>query len=102
MLGYSVPYTIIEGGKKLDRILDRSKLVNVQLPQKFSKSELLQAHEKAFREGFQFTEDASLLFYYEKSEIEIIEGSNYNIKLTESLDMLIGEIIYKEYIARRR
>lgn len=102
LLGYSVPYTIVEGDKKLDRILDRSKLVNVQLPQKFSRSELLKAHEKAFREGRQFTEDASLLFYYEKSHIEIIEGSNYNIKLTEILDMLIGEIIYKEYIARRR
>lgn len=102
LLGYSVPYTIVEGDKKLDRILDRSKLINVQLPQKFSRFELLKAHEKAFREGCQFTEDASLLFYYEKSNIEIIEGSNYNIKLTEALDMLIGEIIYKEYIARRR
>ncbi len=102
LLGYSVPYTVVEGGKKLDGILDRSKLINVQLPQKFSRNELLRAHEKAFKDGCSFTEDASLLFYYKNSDIEIIEGSSYNIKLTETLDMLIGEIIYKEYIARRR
>lgn len=102
ILGYPVPYTIIEGEGKLSGILDRSKLINVQLPQKFSLKELKAAHEKAQDEGRTFTEDASLLFYYENSDIEIVKGSNFNIKVTEAMDMVLGEIIYKEYISRRK
>ena len=61
----------------------------------------MEAHKKAAEEIQIFTEDASLLFYYTKENIMIIEGSIYNIKITDPIDMIIGEAIYKEYIIGR-
>jgi len=103
MLGYDIPYTVIKGNdNKVSDLLNRSELVNVQLPQKFLTKDLKNAHEKAKAENREFTEDAGMVYYYEKSNIEIVKGSNFNIKITEPIDMLYGDIIYKEYIARRK
>ena len=43
-----------------------------------------------------------LLFYYDKTDIEIVNGSSFNIKITEPMDLIMGEKIYYEYIARRK
>lgn len=101
MLGYQVPFTVLKGTEYVVDILDRSELVNVQLPQKFRLADLKRAHEKARKEQKQFTEDASLLYYYEKCKIKIITGRDYNIKITEPTDLITGEMIYNEYIAGR-
>ncbi len=103
MYGLSIPFTVIEGHDTVEGILDRSKLVNVQLPQKFNTRILQEAHEKAERDKRLFTEDAGLLFYYRPdANIKICEGMDYNIKLTTSMDLVMGEMIYKEYFARRK
>ena len=102
ILGYPIPFTVIKGDESVTDILERSDLVNVQLPQKFSTALLKEAHKKAIKEGKVFTEDASLLFHYCGTTIKIIKGNDYNIKITEPIDLLIGEIIYKEYIVRRK
>lgn len=102
MYGSGINYTVIKGDKYVRELLERSTLVNVQLPQKFNTRILKSAHENAAREGKQYTEDASLVFDYNRSiKIKIIEGSNYNIKLTTPTDMLVGEEIYREYFQRR-
>ena len=50
-----------------------------------------------------FTEDAGLVYYYYPDiNIKICDGMTYNIKLTTSLDLIIGESIYQEYFARRK
>lgn len=98
MLGYPIAYTVLRGGEYVEGLLNRSELVNVQLPQKFAKSVLLEAHEQARAENRQFTEDASMVFHYTKKPVKIIKGSEYNLKITESVDLLLGEIIYKEFI----
>ena len=103
MIGSDIPYTVVEGHDKIEGILDRSILVNVQLPQKFKTSLILNAHLKAEREGAFFTEDASLLFYYcPEVKIKIVKGKEYNIKVTTHIDMLAGEIIYDEIFRRRK
>ncbi|HHV96057.1 MAG TPA: hypothetical protein GXX37_06225 [Clostridiaceae bacterium] len=79
-------------------ILKRDELIDVQLPQKFNKNELLNAHYKAKEEKRFFTEDASLLYHYNKTPIYILKGKNYNIKLTTNVDLIIAEEIYKEYM----
>lgn len=101
MIGHDIPFTVVQGTEKVDGILDRKSLVNVQLPQKFNKTLLLDAHNKAVEENKVFTEDASLLFNYSSEEIKIIEGKTYNIKITTPMDLIIGEVIYKEYIIGR-
>lgn len=103
IMGVNIPFTVIKGHENVEGLLTRSELVNVQLPQKFNTKILLEAHEKAADEGKVFTEDASLLFYYNPgAKIKILEGKDYNIKVTTHMDMLAGEIIYDEIFRRRK
>ncbi|MBS4174948.1 2-C-methyl-D-erythritol 4-phosphate cytidylyltransferase [Bacillus sp. FJAT-49736] len=96
--GLDIPFTVLEGEEYIENNLERDKLINVQLPQKFNKPKLLYAHECAKEEGMNFTEDASLFFHYFHSNIRVLAGSDYNIKITKPIDRKIAEIIYKEYI----
>lgn len=97
--GSKIPFTVLEGEEYIEGTLEREKLVNVQLPQKFNGPKLLSAHEMAAKEGKQFTEDASLYYEYnDKAKIKILEGSLYNIKITTPVDLISCEQIYKEFI----
>lgn len=99
--GRKIPFTVLEGDEKVTGLLKRDSLINVQLPQKFNKELLLNCHEKARNDSLLFTEDASLVYYYTQKYIEVMKGTEYNIKITENVDLLIGEIIYNEYIVGR-
>ena len=102
MIGSPINYTVLRGKGKVEGIFDRSELINVQLPQKFNTELLKKAHYKAKEEGKLFTEDASAVYYYfHDVDIEVIEGKDYNIKLTTPTDMLVGKIIYDEYFSGR-
>lgn len=100
--GYDIPFTVLRGSSNVIGILDRSELINVQLPQKFNKHVLLSAHESAIINNVIYTEDASLLFDNSSETIAIQKGSNLNIKITEPLDLELGEIIYKNHIINRK
>ncbi|MBR0385212.1 MAG: 2-C-methyl-D-erythritol 4-phosphate cytidylyltransferase [Erysipelotrichaceae bacterium] len=98
MPGLDIPFTVIKGHDKVEGLLDRSELVNVQLPQKFNRKLITEAHLQAEKEHHFFTEDASLLHYYmPETEIRIIRGWDYDIKITTQTDMLISETIYNLY-----
>lgn len=102
ILGAPINYTVIKGDECVKELLTRSELINVQLPQKFNTELLKSAHSMAEKEGTSFTEDAGLVFYYNKNvKIKIIDGTDYNIKLTTPMDMIIGESIYQEFFLRR-
>lgn len=103
MTGIPIPFTVIKGDAYVSGLLNRAELVNVQLPQKFNTKLLLDVHKKAIAEGKQFTEDASQVYYYNPElKIRIIEGKDYNVKITTPTDMVTGELIYKEYFAGRK
>lgn len=100
--GISIPFTVsVTDGEKVAGLLERSTLVNIQLPQKFDRKQLLAAHERAAAEGKVFTEDASLLYHYTGKAAKVLKGTSYNVKITDNVDLLTGEIIYKEYIIGR-
>ena len=101
MYGYSIPYTVVKGEEYVSGVLNRSELINVQLPQKFNKAQLLAAHHEAQARGDVYTEDASMLYDIVQCPIKVLHGTSYNIKITEPIDMLLGEIIYKNYIINR-
>ena len=101
MIGLDIPFTVLKGHENVEGLLERTELVNVQLPQKFNTTKLLLAHQKAEADGKTFTEDASLLYYYNPEiKMSIIKGKDYNIKITTRMDMLTGEIIYDEVFRR--
>lgn len=96
--GYSIPFTVVKGDDMITSTLERSDLVNVQLPQKFKCSILKKAHDIARKENKVFTEDSSMVFELCKEKISILKGSSYNIKITEPIDLHLGEVIYKEIV----
>ncbi|MEN2767358.1 IspD/TarI family cytidylyltransferase [Ornithinibacillus xuwenensis] len=96
--GLDIPFTVLKGKHVIEENLERDQLVNVQLPHKYSTKKLLYAHECAREDKLEFTEDASLFFHYYKSDIQILQGSEYNIKITKPIDRKIAEAIYRESI----
>lgn len=69
--------------------LERSTLRNVQLPQKFSKADLVSAHERAAAEGRTFTEDATMVAV-SGHEVRFISGQDRNIKVTTPTDVRLA------------
>ncbi|MGE8207373.1 IspD/TarI family cytidylyltransferase [Heyndrickxia sp. NPDC080065] len=96
--GLDIPFTVLEGKDFIENNLVRDQLINIQLPQKFNRNKLLYAHECAREESMEFTEDASLFFHFFKTDIKVLKGSDYNIKITKPVDRKIAEVLYKEYI----
>ena len=97
---YPIPYTVLKKDEKenISGILKRNELVNIQLPQKFKKQDLLFAHEQAKKEGKTFTEDASMIYHYTQTSVHCLTGKSYNVKMTEYLDVLYGEMLIREEI----
>lgn len=99
----ALPFTVLRSRDGyISGLLDRNELVNIQLPQKFDREILLAAHIKAIEEKKVFTEDASMLLAYGLGQVKILPGKEYNIKLTEPLDFIVGEQIYKLVFDNRR
>lgn len=100
--GLDIPFTVsIRTGEMITGLLERDKLVNVQLPQKFKRTPLLAAYQRAEEDGVIFTEDTSLLYQYSGLPVKILKGTPNNVKVTNSMDLSAGETIYKEYIVGR-
>jgi len=77
---------------RVRQTLDRSCLWSVQTPQVFSYDLLLRAHQAALREGFEGTDDASLVERM-GAEVRILRGSYENLKITSPEDLLVAEWI---------
>ena len=69
---------------------ERHRLWRVQTPQCFRKSLLVEAHEKARRNGITATDDAALVEQL-GHPIKLVTGSYRNIKLTTPEDLRIAE-----------
>lgn len=100
MFGIPIPFTVLKGHDYVDGLLNRSELINVQLPQKFDTIRLREAHDAARRDGAVFTEDASLFVHYADAPVRILRGSERNLKITVPTDMIIAEAIYADLVGR--
>ncbi|KZE68262.1 2-C-methyl-D-erythritol 4-phosphate cytidylyltransferase [Fictibacillus phosphorivorans] len=76
----------------VEETIDRSSLWAVQTPQAFRLSIVMKAHEKADKEGYVGTDDASLVERIGET-VAIVMGDYHNIKLTTSDDLLFGQAI---------
>jgi 2-C-methyl-D-erythritol 4-phosphate cytidylyltransferase len=101
MYGIPISFTVLKGHDYVEGLLERDELVNVQLPQKFDRAKLLQAHEQARAEDAHFTEDAGLFHHYIGDPVRILPGSDENIKITVPTDTVTAEAIYAESLGRR-
>ena len=77
---------------QVERTIDRSGLWRVQTPQTFQVSLLKEAFEKAQSDNFYGTDESSLIEYLGR-EVRVVLGSEFNIKITRSEDLILGETI---------
>ncbi|MBI9076931.1 MAG: 2-C-methyl-D-erythritol 4-phosphate cytidylyltransferase [Desulfatibacillum sp.] len=74
------------------RTIDRTNMWLAQTPQAFSYPLIKEAHQKALDEGFEGTDDASLVERLGES-VHVIEGSRNNIKITTPEDLHLAEAL---------
>ncbi|QGY39418.1 2-C-methyl-D-erythritol 4-phosphate cytidylyltransferase [Pseudodesulfovibrio cashew] len=72
-------------GDTVAETLDRAVLRGVQTPQAFETALLLEAHERAEAEGWEVTDDASMV--ERLAEVRAIEGERGNVKITTPEDL---------------
>jgi 2-C-methyl-D-erythritol 4-phosphate cytidylyltransferase len=98
--GAPISFTVLRGRDYVEGILAREELINVQLPQKFDRTKLLEAHEKARADGSQFTDDASLFLHHTGGKVRILPGNDRNVKITVPTDIVVAEGLYADFIGR--
>ena len=98
--GAPISFTVLRGREYVEGILAREELINVQLPQKFNRAQLLEAHERARADGSQFTDDASLFLHHTGGKVRILPGSDRNVKITVPTDIVVAEGLYSDLIGR--
>lgn len=74
--------------------LDRGKLWLIQTPQVFDYELILNAHEKAKKEGFAGTDDSVLVERLGR-DVAILEGDYANVKITTTEDLAIAEALIR-------
>jgi len=85
--GLPVSQTVKEvAGSRVIRTLDRTSLVLAQTPQGFRRNILLQAFERAEKDGFYGT-DESILVERIGLPVSVVEGEPRNIKITFKQDV---------------
>lgn len=82
-------------GRKVEKTLPRDRLYQVQTPQFFESVLLQTVHKKAIKEGYQGTDDASLVERFSTQTVTIVSGSYANLKLTTPEDLLFAKSILK-------
>lgn len=75
-----------------NKAIDRNQLALIQTPQVFKGSILLNAFNKAYHE--RFTDEASVV-EADGISINLIEGEENNIKITQPIDLIVAEQILK-------
>ncbi|MDD5464978.1 MAG: 2-C-methyl-D-erythritol 4-phosphate cytidylyltransferase [Candidatus Omnitrophica bacterium] len=97
ILGVPVKATIksVKAGSLVDKTVDRVNLWEIQTPQVFKKELIVEAYKKYSRGDV--TDDASLVEKLGK-KVQVVLGSDENIKITTSVDLLFaGEIARRHW-----
>ncbi len=81
-----------DGGETVARTVDRSSLYRAQTPQAFHRDVISSAHRRALKEGWEVTDDASLLEQMGHS-VRLVEGDERNLKVTTLDDLELLRLI---------
>ena len=92
---HEIPFTVAPvdpDSRLVTGSLERGRLRNVLLPQKFETNALKKAHKASTDKNLIFTEDACL-FVDNGYEFHFIDGSDTNIKVTYKSDLILAETL---------
>ena len=76
----------------IEASLDRSQLWQLQTPQAFKTTIIMEAHQAAIRDGVQSTDDTGLVRRI-GGEVKVTQGCYANIKVTTPEDLVIAEAL---------
>jgi len=76
--------------------LNRDRLVLAQTPQVFHAELLRRAFQKAREDGFQGTDESSLVERLEQVQVSVVAGSDRNIKITRASDIDLAKLFLAE------
>ncbi len=85
----------VDSESRVIKTLERKKLWNMQTPQTIEFELARRAFGQARDEGFIGTDDVSLVERLGEP-VKVIEGSEFNFKITTPIDLELGEIIMKK------
>lgn len=77
----------VDGDLFVSRTFQRRDVWMVQTPQVFRYEDIVEAHERALREGWEGVTDDALLMERMGVAVKVVEGSEENIKVTTPHDM---------------
>lgn len=80
----------------VEKTVDRGKLWQVQTPQTFRRELLEEAYRKAMSEKFYGTDDSSLVERI-GGRVMVVQGSEFNIKITTPRDLVLAEGIIRHF-----
>jgi len=82
-------------GRKVAGTLPRKGVWRAQTPQVFPRELILEAYEAAGREGVSDTDDSALVERI-GGEVVMVEGSPFNLKVTQPQDLVLAELFLRE------
>lgn len=85
---------MIDGDGFVVRTLDRNMTVNIQTPQAFRYTELMEAYQMAREDQIEASDDAALFERY-IGRVKVVEGEYANLKITTQEDLIIAEGLLK-------
>jgi 2-C-methyl-D-erythritol 4-phosphate cytidylyltransferase len=86
---------------KIRATLSREHLVMAQTPQVFRFDLLRRAFERARKDGFTGTDEASLVERLEELEVHVVQGSDRNIKITKPSDMDLARLYLSQELGEK-
>ncbi len=81
---------------KVRGTIPRERLILTQTPQVFRYDLLRRAFQKARDDGFQGTDESSLVERLEQVEVSVVAGSDRNIKITKPTDLQLAKLFLEE------
>ncbi|MDD4070413.1 MAG: IspD/TarI family cytidylyltransferase [Candidatus Izemoplasmatales bacterium] len=78
---------------KLKKYINRDEYVFLQTPQAFLTEKIIKAYELAIKNNQTYSDDASLYMQELEEDVIIVDGNEFNIKLTTELDLRILEAV---------
>jgi 2-C-methyl-D-erythritol 4-phosphate cytidylyltransferase len=85
---------------RVQRTLERRRICHAQTPQAFRFPIIREAYDRAYADGFMSTDDSQLV-ERTKHPVSIVEGSLINIKITRPFDILMAEVIHREFFSEQ-
>jgi 2-C-methyl-D-erythritol 4-phosphate cytidylyltransferase len=86
---------VVSEDRRIQSTPERSSLWEIQTPQVFKRDLIVEAHERAERDGIEVTDDAMLVERLGKP-VFIVDGERTNLKVTVPEDVWLAEALIRE------